>query len=83
MLNLSRVHEPAGSGLSTGSGNSAGSGTASSAFPEFVSHSGSSASTGSLDLSKTNELLQQLLDAVRKQRGASLPPGGLPVYPDR
>ena len=36
-----------------------------------------------VDLSRTNELLQQLIDAVRKQRGSSLPPGGPPVYPDR
>ncbi len=35
------------------------------------------------DLSRTNELLQQLIDAVRKQRGSSLPPGGPSVYPDR
>ena len=35
------------------------------------------------DLSKTNELLQQLLDAVRKQRGSSLPAGGPAVYSDR
>jgi hypothetical protein len=38
---------------------------------------------GSGDLSRTNELLQQLIDAVRKQRGSSLPPGGPSVYPDR
>lgn len=37
----------------------------------------------SIDLSRTNELLQQLIDAVRKQRGSSLPPGGPSVYPDR
>jgi hypothetical protein len=37
----------------------------------------------SIDLSKTNELLQQLIDAVRKQRGSSLPIGGPSVYPDR
>jgi hypothetical protein len=35
------------------------------------------------DLSRTNELLQQLIDAVRKQRGSSLPTGGPSVYPDR
>ena len=35
------------------------------------------------DFSRTNELLQQLIDAVRRQRGSSLPPGGPPVYPDR
>ena len=35
------------------------------------------------DLSRTNELLQQLIDAVRKQRGPSLPPGGPSVYSDR
>lgn len=38
---------------------------------------------GSVDLSRTNELLQQLIDAVRKQRGSSLPSGGPSVYPDR
>ncbi len=37
----------------------------------------------SIDLSKTNELLQQLVDAVRKQRGGPLPAGGPSVYPDR
>ena len=37
----------------------------------------------SIDLSKTNELLQQLIDAVRKQRGSALPIGGPSVYPDR
>jgi hypothetical protein len=30
----------------------------------------------SLELSKTNELLQQLLDEVRKGRQSFLPPGG-------
>jgi hypothetical protein len=38
---------------------------------------------GTLDLSKTNELLRQLVDAVKKQRDASLPVGGQSVYPDR
>ncbi len=38
---------------------------------------------GSLDLSRTNELLQQLVDAVRKQQGSSLPVGGPSVYPGR
>jgi hypothetical protein len=38
---------------------------------------------GSLDLSKTNELLQQLVDAVSKQSGSCLPIGGPSVYPDR
>ncbi len=37
----------------------------------------------SIDLSKTNELLQQLIDAVRKQRPSSLPIGGPSAYPDR
>ena len=37
----------------------------------------------SIDLSKTNELLQQLVDAVRKQRASSLPVGGPSFYPDR
>ena len=37
----------------------------------------------SIDLSKTNELLQQLVDAVRKQRGSSLPIGGPSVSSDR
>jgi hypothetical protein len=37
----------------------------------------------SIDLSKTNELLQQLIDAVRKQRDSSLPIGGPSVYPGR
>jgi hypothetical protein len=36
-----------------------------------------------VDLSRTNELLQQLIDAVRKPRGGSLPPGGASVYPER
>jgi hypothetical protein len=43
----------------------------------------SSQGGASIDLSKTNELLQQLVDAVRKQRGSSLPVGGPSVYPDR
>ena len=34
----------------------------------------------SADLSKTNELLQQLLDAVRSQRDSALPVGGPAVY---
>ena len=38
---------------------------------------------GTLDLSRTNELLRQLLDAVKKQRDASLPVGGQSVYPGR
>jgi len=37
----------------------------------------------STDLSRTNELLQQLLDAVRKQQVSYLPSGGPSVYPDR
>ena len=36
-----------------------------------------------VDLSKTNELLQQLIDVVRKQRGSSLTIGGPSVYTDR
>ena len=36
-----------------------------------------------VDLTRTNELLQQLLDAVRKQRSSSLPSGGRSVYPER
>jgi hypothetical protein len=36
-----------------------------------------------IDLSKTNELLRQLLDAAKKQRDASLPVGGQSVYPGR
>ena len=43
----------------------------------------SSQGAASIDLSKTNELLQQLIDAVRKQRGSSLPVGGPSVYSDR
>ncbi len=43
-----------------------------------ASHDGAS-----LDLSKTNELLQQLVDAVRMQSGSCLPNGGPSVYPDR
>jgi hypothetical protein len=43
-----------------------------------ASHEGAS-----LDLSKTNELLQQLVDAVSKQSGSCLPIGGPSVYPDR
>jgi hypothetical protein len=46
-----------------------------------VSSSGSEAGAG--DLSKTNELLQELVDAVRKQRSSSLPVGGPLVYADR
>jgi hypothetical protein len=37
----------------------------------------------STDLSKTNDLLRQLVDAVKKQRDASLPVGGQSVYPGR
>ena len=36
-----------------------------------------------VDLSRTNELLQQLIDAVRKPRGGSLPLGGASIYPER
>ena len=43
----------------------------------------SSQSGNSVDLSKTNELLQQLIDAVRKQSDSSLPAGGRSVYPER
>ena len=38
---------------------------------------------GTIDLSKTNELLRQLVDAVKKQGDASLPVGGQSVYPGR
>jgi hypothetical protein len=53
--------------------------------PSDPASGGTSAPQGgaSGELSKTNELLQQLIDAVRKQRGSSLPPGGHSVYPDR
>jgi hypothetical protein len=44
---------------------------------------GSTSEGGTIDLSRTNELLQQLVDAVRKQRGLPLPVGGPAVYPDR
>jgi hypothetical protein len=37
----------------------------------------------SIDLSKTNELLQQLVDAVRNQGGSFLPTGSPSVYPGR
>ena len=39
--------------------------------------------SSSLDLSKTNELLQQLVDVVRKQASSSLPISGPSMYPDR
>ncbi len=45
--------------------------------------SGSSQGGFSADLTRTNELLQQLIDVVRKQRGSSLPSGGPSVYPER
>jgi len=38
---------------------------------------------GPIDLSKTNELLQQLLEAVRGQRETTLPAGGSSVYSGR
>ncbi len=38
---------------------------------------------GAVDLSRTNELLQQLIDAVRRQGGPSMPAGGPAVYPGR
>jgi hypothetical protein len=38
---------------------------------------------GAVDLTRTNDLLQQLIDAVRKQRSSSVPVGGSSVYPDR
>jgi hypothetical protein len=38
---------------------------------------------GTIDLSKTNELLRQLVDAVKQQRDGSLPVGGQSVYPGR
>jgi len=49
---------------------------------------GSSGSTpsqagGAIDLSKTNELLQQILEAVRRQRDPALPAGGSSVYAGR
>jgi hypothetical protein len=59
------------SGIGNGSGDPASGGASS---PQ---------SGPSGDLSRTNELLQQLIDAVRKQRGSSLPTGGPSVYPDR
>lgn len=40
-------------------------------------------SPGLGDLSKTNDLLQQLLDAFRRQRGAPLPPSGGSIVADR
>lgn len=40
----------------------------------------SSQEGSSMDLSKTNELLRQLVDAVRKQSGTSLPIAGPSVY---
>ncbi len=36
-----------------------------------------------IDLSRTNELLQQLIDAVRRQGGPSMPSGGPAAYPGR
>ena len=38
---------------------------------------------GTVDLSKTNELLRQLVDVVKKQGDVSLPVGGQSVYPVR
>lgn len=55
-----------------------GSGPGEHAFGGANSPGGASA-----DLSKTNDLLRQLIDAVRRQRDASLPVGGPSVYPDR
>jgi hypothetical protein len=48
-----------------------------------VGQSPSISEGGSVDLTRTNDLLQQLIDAVRKQRGATVPVGGSSVYPDR
>jgi hypothetical protein len=61
-----------------------GSGSLESGPTEASSGFSASASEGgSIDLSKTNELLQQLVDAVRKQQSSSLPIGGPLVYADR
>jgi hypothetical protein len=38
---------------------------------------------GTIDLTKTNELLRQLVDLVKQRRDASLPVGGQSVYPGR
>ncbi len=72
-----------GGGMATGPGQSGPGGDAAG-----VGAFGSSASTPApagvpADLSKTNELLQQLLDAVRRQRDSALPAGGSSIYPGR
>jgi hypothetical protein len=70
---------PAGKGDSSSDGGDAGE----SRLDRAAGGSSSPQAETSGDLSKTNELLGQLIDAFRKQRGSSLPPGGPSVYPDR
>ncbi len=52
-------------------------------FSGAASSQPSASGGAAVDLSRTNELLQQLLDAVRRQRVGSLPAGGPSVYADR
>ena len=80
LKNLSLAGSPSSeaSGLSPGRGGT-GRESVDDSFGQATSSQGGTA----VDLSKTNELLQQLIDAVRKQRGSSLPIGGPPAYPER
>ncbi len=50
---------------------------------EFGAAASAAGGGASVDLSRTNDLLQQLLDAVRRSGGPSMPPGGPSVYPGR
>ncbi len=72
-------------GPAMGSHDGATSGSDISGFPAMGSNSGGDGGSA-MDLSKTNELLQQIVDAVRKQQGGSgtpLPASGPSVYAER
>ena len=50
---------------------------------EYVTFWADFDNNGTLDLTKTNELLQQLLDEVRRGRPTTLPAGARPIRPER
>ena len=80
------------SGISPGSSGDPGGASSGFGGPGFglgfgpggdASGSPHSQPEGGMDLSKTNELLEQLLEAVRSRRDAALPGGGPSVYSGR
>jgi hypothetical protein len=77
-FSMANLAGPDNGGTASGLGDAG----ASQAEPS-VGSSPSMSEGGAIDLSRTNELLQQLVDAVRKQRSSSLPVGGPSVYSDR